>query len=147
MKNVFRESIIDISFSEGAVILKVYCILFYMILFRTFISVTDLNSLLFFNQTFKFQFMKQDGKSFPELLTPIVLGLQRNIGRCGVSSGGMVVFGLRGVPLQRCQGDPGIPVFALGVVQIMLLDVLLDKVRHQVADALAPPECSADLGG
>lgn len=59
----------------------------------------------------------------------------------------MVVLGLCGVPLQRSQGDPSIPAFTLRVVQLMLLNVLLDQVRYQVADALAPPERPPDLGG
>lgn len=49
--------------------------------------------------------------------------------------------------LQGSQDDPNIPLLALRAVQVMLFDILSDKVWHQVANALAPSEGSPDLCG
>lgn len=49
--------------------------------------------------------------------------------------------------LQGSQEQPSIPVLALGAVQLVPLDVRPNHVRHQVANALPPPQGSPDLGG
>lgn len=51
------------------------------------------------------------------------------------------------VSLQRSQDNPDIPLFTLGAIQAVLFDVFLDNIWYQVANALAPPEGSPDLGG
>lgn len=49
--------------------------------------------------------------------------------------------------LQRSQNDAHVPLLTLRTVQIMLFNILPDKVWHQVANALAPSEGSPDLCG
>lgn len=55
--------------------------------------------------------------------------------------------GLRGVFLQGSQEQAGVPVLALGAVEPLPLDVGAHRLRHQVPDALPPPQRPPDLGG
>lgn len=49
--------------------------------------------------------------------------------------------------LQGSQEQPCVPVLALGTVQPVPVDVRAHRLRHQVTNALTPPQGPADLGG